>query len=151
MCWQDRPRIHQNPVKAGICKRVEAYTYCSYLEYIGGSSIVDTDYIMQLTTIKKIAKCDNASDFQSLDIKTRDKYLKRLRDKSLSIRQLSRLTGVSYSVVRKFWQHIEPSPVLVPCALRPLCSACALPAVLLSCLLTRWSICCKLQLTEEIS
>ena len=137
MCWQDRPRIHQNPVKAGICKRVEAYTYSSYLEYIGGSSIVDTDYIMQLTTldefiglnyedvqtrcfdiddkviacvtdeqakalIKKIAKCDNASDFQSLDIKTRDKYLKKLRDKGLSIRQLSRLTGVSYSVVRKF-------------------------------------------------
>ena len=28
--------------------------------------------------IQKIAKCDNASDFQSLDIKTRDKYLKNL-------------------------------------------------------------------------
>ena len=64
------------------------------------------------TLIKKIAKYDNALDFQSLDIKTRDKYLKKLRDKGLSIRQPSRLTGVSYSVVRKFWQHIDPSPVL---------------------------------------
>ena len=129
--------IHQNPVKVGICKRIENYTYSSYLEYMGGSSIVDTDYVMQLTTldefiglnhedvqsncldidnkviarvtdeqakalIKKIARCDTVSDFQSLDVKTRDKYLKKLRDKGISIRQLSRLTGVSYSVVRKF-------------------------------------------------
>ena len=44
--------------------------------------------------IKKIAKCDNVSDFQNLDIVTRDKYLKKLKDKGLSIRQLSRLTGI---------------------------------------------------------
>ena len=52
--------------------------------------------------IKKIAKCDNVSDFQNLDIVTRDKYLKKLKDKGLSIRQLSRLTGISISIVRKF-------------------------------------------------
>ena len=52
--------------------------------------------------IKKISKCRNVSDFQRLDVSTRDKYLKELRGKGISIRQLSRLTGVSYSIVRKF-------------------------------------------------
>ena len=129
--------IHQNPVKAGVCKRVENYVYSSYLEYISGKNLVDTDYVLELTTIeefvglhqqnkedsclditdkvirrvtdeqakyliKKIAKCDNVADFQNLDIPVRDKYLKKLRDKGISIRQLSRLTGISFNVVRKF-------------------------------------------------
>ena len=51
--------------------------------------------------IRKITKCENVSDFQSLDVTARDKYLRKLREKGISIRQLSRLTGVSFSIVRK--------------------------------------------------
>ena len=51
--------------------------------------------------IKKIAKCSNASEFQELDIAIRDKYLNKLRRKGVSIRQLSRLTGISVSVIRR--------------------------------------------------
>lgn len=129
--------IHQNPTKAGICKRIEDYAYSSYLEYTGKNDLVDTDYVLGMSTIeefiglnheivvmrcmdisdkvvmrvtdeqaraliKKITKCDNASEFQELDIVVRDKCLKKLREKGVSIRQLSRLTGTSYSVVRKF-------------------------------------------------
>ena len=129
--------IHQNPIKAGLCKRVEDYAYSSYSKYINKDTLIDTDYVLSLATIndfielnheiveiscldvsdkaitrvtdeqasvliKKIAKCDNVSDFQNLDIVTRDKYLKKLKDKGLSIRQLSRLTGISISIVRKF-------------------------------------------------
>lgn len=128
--------IHQNPVKAKLCKRVEDYVYSSYLEYLNCSSIVDTEYVLQLCTIdefvemnrenvdvncmdisnkvnsrvtdeqakeliQKIAKCESASDFQHLETIKRDKYLKKLREKGVSIRQLSRLTGVSFGVVRK--------------------------------------------------
>ena len=128
--------IHQNPVKAGICKRVSDYEYSSYCEYIGTSYIVDTAYILEIwgmdafvelneTTVKdncldvsekpvvrvtdeqaralilKIAKCKSVAEFQSLDITKRDKYLKKLREKGVSIRQLSRLTGVSIGVIRK--------------------------------------------------
>jgi hypothetical protein len=50
--------------------------------------------------IQKISKCENISDFQHLDPDQRNKYLKKLREKGLSIRQLSRLTGISFSVVR---------------------------------------------------
>ena len=129
--------IHQNPIKAGICKRVENYTYSSYSKYIGINDMVDTNYIFELTTIdefielnqravdvpcldisekvitrvtdeqaryliRKIAKCENVSDFQNLDIVTRDKYLKKLRAEGISIRQLNRLTGISFNVIRKF-------------------------------------------------
>ena len=52
--------------------------------------------------IQKISNCKTITDFQNLDIKKRDKYLKNFREKGLSIRQLSRLTGISFNIVRKF-------------------------------------------------
>ena len=129
--------IHQNPIKAGICKRVEDYAHSSYLEYISVCNLVDTGYVLELATldelvgmsqemvevpcldisekaiirltdgqaralIKKISKCDSVAAFQNLDVAVRDKCLKKLRDRGVSIRQLCRLTGVSFSVVRKF-------------------------------------------------
>ena len=52
--------------------------------------------------IQKLTKCNNVSEFQNLNSKLRDKYLKVLRKNGLSIRQISRLTGTSFNVVRKF-------------------------------------------------
>jgi len=135
--WTVLRYIHQNPTKAGLCKRVGNYSYSSYPEYFNESSLVDRDYVLTLTTldefiglneetvdtncldvsdkvtarvtdeqakalIKKISKCENVSDFQALPPISRDKYLKKLREKGVSIRQLSRLTGISFNVVRKF-------------------------------------------------
>ena len=51
--------------------------------------------------IQKVSKCKNANEIQQLERKQRDKYLKEIREKGLSIRQISRLTGVSFSVIRK--------------------------------------------------
>lgn len=47
------------------------------------------------------AKCNNVAEFQNLDLKTRDKCLKKFKEKGVSIRQISRLTGISYYVVQK--------------------------------------------------
>lgn len=129
--------IHQNPIKASLCKRIEDYAYSSYSEYLGTNDLVDVDYALQLISIdefiglnqqivgancldvpdkaivrvtdeqarvliKKVSKCDTVSDFQCLDTVTRDKCLKKLREKGLSIRQLSRLTGISFSIIRKY-------------------------------------------------
>ena len=52
--------------------------------------------------IQQYSKCTSTADFQKLDIKSRDHYLKLFREKGLSIRQIARLTGISFSVVRKF-------------------------------------------------
>ena len=129
--------IHQNPIKAGICKTVAAYANSSYNEYFKSSDLIDSDFVFEIISkedfktfnnekvfdscldiddkpktkvtdeqakkiIKKISKCKNIAEFQALDIKTRDKCLKKLREGGLSIRQISRLTGVSFNIVRKF-------------------------------------------------
>lgn len=128
--------IHQNPVKAGICKEIEDYPYSSFKEYIDRAQIVDVEFILNMRDlerfvkfnkiknddkcldiaekaivrvtdeqakmiIKKISKCDSVADFQLLDDKSRDKFLKKFKEKGISIRQISRLTGVSVGVVRK--------------------------------------------------
>ena len=51
--------------------------------------------------IKKISKCDNASEFQLLSQTKRNEYIKQLKNNGLSIRQISRLTGVSKGIVER--------------------------------------------------
>lgn len=51
--------------------------------------------------IRKCSKCDTIADFQLLDRKTRDEYLRLFKENGISIRQISRLTGVSYYIVQK--------------------------------------------------
>lgn len=129
--------IHQNPVKAGICKKPQDYTFSSYNEFFRNQTLVDCDFVLGMIEkddfikfnsekafeqcldiedkpkikvtdeqerkiIEKYSKCKNASEFQALDIKARDRCLKMLRESGLSIRQISRLTGVSFNIVRKY-------------------------------------------------
>ncbi len=51
--------------------------------------------------IQEHTKCQNASDFQRLDVTMRNKYLKLLKEHGLSIRQISRLTGISFGIVSR--------------------------------------------------
>ena len=126
--------IHQNPVKAGICKKVEDYKYSSYQEYITKTWLVDTDFVFDMISkkefikhnneinsdkcldveevpkirvtdgqakriIKKVSKCEKLAEFQNLNLKFRDDYIAILKQNGLSIRQISRLTGISKGLV----------------------------------------------------
>ena len=51
--------------------------------------------------VKKISGCDNVAEFQKLTPINRDKAILKLRDQHLSLRQISRLTGVSLTTVRR--------------------------------------------------
>ena len=51
--------------------------------------------------VKKISGCDNVAEFQKLTPINRDKAILKLRDQHLSLRQISRLTGVSLMIVRR--------------------------------------------------
>ncbi len=128
--------IHQNPIKSGLCRKIDEYPFNSYNEYITKSYIIDSEFCYEIIDkeefirfnnennsdvcldieennfrltdeeakiiIQKVSRCKSVADFQNLSIDKRDKYLKSLREKGLSIRQISRLTGVSFNVVRKF-------------------------------------------------
>ena len=124
--------IHQNPVRAKLCKKVTDYAHSSIGEYLSSSNLVDTDFVlsmlpreefmryheeysddlfMDMTTqirlndseakaiITKITKCKSATDFQTLDIEKRNKYINKLHKQGLSIRQISRLTGLSKKII----------------------------------------------------
>ena len=53
------------------------------------------------TIMKKVSGCDSTAEFEQLESKTRDAYISKLKQKGLSIRQITRLTGVSFAIVRK--------------------------------------------------
>lgn len=85
-------------------------TFAEYNETVAFDKCLDveTKPIIKTTDeqaksiIEQYSKCTSVADFQNLDINTRNNYLKLFREKGLSIRQISRLTGVSFNVVRKF-------------------------------------------------
>lgn len=126
--------IHQNPVKAKLCKRAEEYKYSSMREYVTHPVLVETGFALSLlpgeqfidyhlqknedicmemedsfrlsdddakALINKIAKCKTAAEFQLLDIKTRNLCIHKLHNKGVSIRQISRLTGISKKTVER--------------------------------------------------
>ena len=124
--------IHQNPIKAGICKNVDGYKFSSYNEYVKRANLVDTDFCLgiidteqfiefnnqfcddvcldiadndyrltddeAMKIIWKICRCKSASDFQKFDKVKRNYYIQKVYQQGLSIRQISRLMGVSRKV-----------------------------------------------------
>ena len=129
--------IHQNPIKAGICKKTSDYLYSSYNEYIDRNGPLDYDFVYRLISeeefeayhnhlntdncleispsvklrvtdeqakklIHKHTKCHNISEFQLLDNSKKEKYIKKLCESGLSIRQLCRLTGETKGKVERY-------------------------------------------------
>ena len=128
--------IHQNPVKAGICKNADEYSYSSYKEYLKYPSLVDMDFVESLVTreaivsyskarieekcleieektargmgdqkaeevIKDITGFDMLADIKEIDKGERDKLLKLFSKRGITMRQICRLTGMTYFAVRK--------------------------------------------------
>ncbi|WP_458453985.1 transposase [Methanobrevibacter sp.] len=50
--------------------------------------------------LKKKYKCNSTSDFQNLPTPKRDKYVLELKKHGASLRQISRLTGISLGIIR---------------------------------------------------
>ena len=51
--------------------------------------------------IFNVSNCKNTAEFQRLELKQRDQFIKELKEEGLSFRQISRLTGLSFGLVRK--------------------------------------------------
>lgn len=74
-------------------------TQCLDIENREGSPRVTDEQARRI--IEMHTKCHNASDFQRLDVAKRNQYLKLLKAHGLSIRQISRLTGISFGIVSR--------------------------------------------------
>ena len=126
--------IHQNPVKARICKLPEDYPHSSMREYLTFPKLAETAFALSMLPLEqfvayhreenedqcmemdesirltdadvkqlilKITKCENAAEFQQLDKTARNSCIHKLHEKGVSIRQISRLTGLSKKVVER--------------------------------------------------
>ena len=83
-------------------------SFIEFHQYINNDICLDlSDRTFRVTDeeaskiIKKYSKCENITEFQALPVGKRDKYLRIFKEKGISIRQISRLTGVSYYIVQK--------------------------------------------------
>lgn len=134
--------IHQNPIKAGICKNISEYKYSSYLKYVKADKFIDYDFIYQyisdeyfeeyhnqLTNEKyldiednirkrltdeqvekfliKQIKIKSIIEFQNAPDKKKEECVVKLYNKGASIRQLSRLTGISKKIIEKWLKRAE--------------------------------------------
>lgn len=61
---------------------------------------IKIDDIEATEIIIKIAGVENTSQIQNFEKEERDKVIKELKDNGLSIRQIERLTGISFGVIR---------------------------------------------------
>ena len=103
-----------NPKPAQLTNTEFALEMIGKVEFVKFNNQVNDDKCLEIEAIKfrltdeqakkviiKISKCNNASEFQVLDIEERDKYIKALKEKDLSVRQISRLTGINFGIVRR--------------------------------------------------
>lgn len=131
--------IHQNPVKAGLCKKPEKYAWSSYPSYLSGGElcataevlfVVDADPGRALEEFKKLhaelvetvcmdadqerrlsdaevktalaelCGTDQAARLQELPTTERDATIAALKEQGASLRQIVRLTGWPFGIVR---------------------------------------------------
>ena len=45
--------VHQNPLKAGITDEIEEYPYSSYVEYMKGSKLTDTEFVLNMISLEE--------------------------------------------------------------------------------------------------
>lgn len=128
--------IHQNPVKAKLCSKVEDYPFSSFAEYLHDSNVIDTEFALGMidrseftkfnntpnsdtclelvtpsrravtdaraqTIIEKVSHCKTITEFQALEDKKKGRFVKKIYEKGVSVRQLSRLTGTTKGMVEK--------------------------------------------------
>ena len=134
--------IHQNPLKAGLVRKISEYRWSSYSEYLaeGRSGLVDEEDVLEIfhqdrdksilmfkefhqikiddvcldinenkrikdseaiELVKSICNTPHCKDIQKLEEVKRSKYLKMLKDRGLSTRQIARITGISRGLILK--------------------------------------------------
>lgn len=91
-------------------------SFLSREEYVRFNNELSTDKCLEIVAttrhavtdlqaqaiIEKYAHCRTIIDFQSLDEAKKERYIKKIYEKGVSVRQLSRLTGTSKGLVEKW-------------------------------------------------
>jgi len=54
--------IHQNPLKAGLIRKIDDYRWSSYREYVGKQEVVDTGYVFELMNQEEFIKFNKSTN-----------------------------------------------------------------------------------------
>jgi len=82
-------------------------SFMSFNEQITNEKCLDLDEKKHLTDqealdiLRRVCKTGSIDEWQKIDRNTRDNYVSKLKQKGLSVRQISRLTGLNRGVVLK--------------------------------------------------
>ena len=131
---ENRPLVHRNPVKAGLCERPEEYEYSSLTKYFEEDGLHDSGMVQEMMNekefiewnaqavedkcmdmadqprkrltdsrawelIRRSSGCETTAEFQRMEKGKREEVLRKAMKEGVSIRQASRLTGISIGVI----------------------------------------------------
>lgn len=106
---------YQKPLPKQLTDVETAYEIMSAVEFIAFNQQKSSDRLIEVDEkkpnrmtdsqakqlIEKLSKCKNINEFQKLDIEKRNLMIIKFKESGMSIRQISRLTGVPFGIVRK--------------------------------------------------
>lgn len=81
---------------------LNSYSDTKCLEHYSSIRLPDEE---ALKIIQSKTPCSSPSDFQHMVLSTRNQYLKLLHDEGITLRQLSRLTGISRTAITQAINH----------------------------------------------
>ena len=107
--------IHQNPTKAGMVSKVGDYDWSSWKEYTGEAPLDDDVQCLDLDEDVRISVGDreirqylldsygitDSIKVQEMDKEKRNEIIVCCLERGAGMRQLSRLTGVTYGVINR--------------------------------------------------
>jgi len=81
--------VHQNPIRAGLSESLQDYTYSSYAEYIGGKSLADTGFLLQMISLSEFVKYHE--DLETMHFRVSDSTRKTDEDLLLLLKKKCRI------------------------------------------------------------
>lgn len=101
--------IHQNPVRAGICKNVSTYENSSYNEYFKSSDLIDCNFVFEIIAKENFVNFNNEKVFDScLDveekpkIKVTDEQAKKIIEKISKCKNVAEFQNLADNLKEKY-------------------------------------------------
>ena len=101
--------IHQNPIKAGICKKVQDYPYSSYSGYFGDAGLINTILVYGIMDKTQFERFNNEkSSVNCMDIEDRitlkvtDEQAKRIIERYSKCKSVAEFQALSIKLKEKY-------------------------------------------------
>ena len=112
--------IHQNPIKAGICKNVADCENSSYNEYFKNSDLVDSDFVFEIISKDEFAKFNSENVFDGcLDVedkpkvKVTDEQAKKIIEKISKCKNVAEFQALANILKEKYIKKFHEKGISV--------------------------------------